>query len=707
MFISNGARMPSSLSRLAIAICAAAPSSVLALWPQMTLAQNTPAASSEVTTLDAITVISAAGHEQTIKSAPASISVISSEELENRQFDSLQDIVRDVPGVAVVGGGQGSGISIRGMEKEYTLILVDGMRVRSETTNPRNLNQEDLESNYIPPLSSIDRIEVIRGPMSSLYGSDAVGGMINIITKKTPQTWGGSVSVGVRKPDSGSMAYQRQRNAHFSGPLIPDLLGLSFWGNETQQDADSYVGGFQKSKKRTVGGKLRLTPTRNHDLTLNVSDSSQRYNNREWTREQWGAAWASRFDRGNLELKYHEEEYERLTFPANNTSFTTGSTNRVADASVVTWLGPHTVSLGTQWVKDRLTNRDLGGIRRTGNNGGTRKSTENAVFVEDEWALLDDKLYLTTGARWTHNDLFGNRISPRAYLVFHQNDQLTFKGGVATGYKRPKITQIDNTTASQRGSGNRGQFQIVGNPDLKPETSINYELAALYTASDTLSGSVTLFYTDFDNKIISTNGYFFDNGFGGRIPTYCDSGVVGSRTCPAWGTWLNLDGAKNRGVELDARWTINNTLKLKGNYTYTHSRVRLGGDTLINTPAGPRRFGQTLGHLDGNSLAGVPKHNGSVTLDWLPTHALSGFLRLNYESQIATVSFENSAVNKSEKDLITLDAGLRYALNRHFSVNFTVDNITDAKRFKVNQETGAYRYSERGRSYYASIRGQF
>jgi len=659
----------------------------------------------DVATLAAVTVVSAAGHEQAVRNAPASISVITRQELENRQFDSLQDIVRDVPGVAVVGGGQGSGISIRGMEKEFTLILVDGMRVRSETTNPRDLNQEDLNSNYIPPLASIDRIEIIRGPMSSLYGSDAVGGMINVITKKTPQAWNGSVSFGVRKPDSGSMADQRQKNAHVSGSIIPNLLGLSVWGNETKQDADGYNGGYQASTKRTVGGKLRFTPNDRHDLTLNVSDANQRYDSRDWTRKHWAVAWNAQFDVGHLELKYHKEDYERLTYPANNTSYITGSTNRVADARFVTWLGAHTLSLGTQWVNDRLTNRDLGGIRRS-NGGGTRKSTETAAFVEDEWELLSDKLFLTTGARLTHNDFFGNRVSPRAYLVFHQSDRLTFKGGVATGYKRPKITQIDGSTASQRGSG-ANQFQIVGNPDLKPETSVNIEVSALYTANDAFSGSVTLFHTDFNNKIISTNGYYFDDGAGGIIPTYCDSGRVGARTCPAWGTWLNLDGAKNRGVELDGRWTISSTLKLKGNYTYTHSRVALGGDTVINTPAGPRRFGQTLGHLDGNSLAGVPKHNGSITLDWLPTSALSSFLRLNYEGQIATISFENSAVNKSEKDLITLDAGLRYTFNRHFSVNFTVDNITDAKRFKINQNTGAYRYSERGRSYYASVRGQF
>ncbi|WP_454689585.1 TonB-dependent receptor domain-containing protein [Achromobacter aloeverae] len=669
----------------------------------------------DVTTLP-VTVVSASGFEQDIRNAPASISVITSQELENRQFSSLQDIAREVPGVAVIGSGRQSGLSIRGMEKGYTLVLVDGMRVRSETGNPRELNNEDLDSNFIPPLSSIDRIEVVRGPMSSLYGSDAMGGVINVITKKTPEKWSGSVEYGFRAPDSGSMGNQQQKNLYLSGPIVSDLIGLSLWGNETHQDEDHYYGGYQESTRRTAGGKLRLTPNRNHDLTVNYAKSSQHYvgnpdgtllstasiADRKWTRENWGVAYTGQFDAGRLELKYYQEDYERLTYPASST-YTTGSTNKVGDARFVTGLGSHMLSLGSQWTNDRLTNSDLGGGRS--GSYGTRKATERAYFAEDEWELMREKLFLTLGTRLTDNEFFGNQVSPRAYLVFNHDSHWTFKGGVATGYKSPKITQIDGTTASQRGGGT-SQFLIVGNPDLKPETSTNYEIGARYTDDESLSGGLTLFYNDFDNKIINTNSYFFDDGSGRRISAYCTSGSVGTRNCPAWGTWLNMKTAKIRGVELDGKWDISKVLSLKGNYTFTDSRINAGNVT-INTPAGPRSFGDTLAKLDGNSLVGIPRHNGSVTLNYRPSDVLSGFLRLNYEGQITAVSFENNTVDKSDKDLITLDAGVTYALTKYLSFNFTVDNITDAKRFKVNNDTGAYRYSERGRSYYASVRGRF
>ncbi|MFT3757597.1 TonB-dependent receptor domain-containing protein [Thauera sp.] len=668
--------------------------------------------------LQAVTVVSAAGYEQDIRNAPASISVITSQELEKRQFASLQDIVREIPGVAVIGSGQQSGISIRGMEKGYTLILVDGKRVRSETSNPRELNNEDLDSNFIPPLSSIERIEVVRGPMSSLYGSDAMGGVINIVTKKTPDTWGGSVDFGFRAPDSGSMGNQRQRNFHLAGPLVNELIGVSLWGNETDQDEDRYLGGYQESEKRTVGGRLRITPSRDHDLSLDYSESSQRYignpggvlagtarsnSDREWKRDAWSVAYNGSFELGQLELKYYQEEYERFTYPAA-APYTTGSTNKVGDARFVTGIGDsHVLTIGAQWTKDELTNNELGGGRA--GSFGTREVTEKAWYAEDEWALIDDTLFLTVGARLTDNEFFGQHVTPRAYLVFNHGSGWTFKGGVATGYKSPKISQIDDSTGSQRGGG-ATQFLLVGNPDLEPEKSTNYEISALYAKEGPLSGGVTLFYNDFSNKILNTAPYFFDDGSGRSISAYCDSGAVGTRNCPAWGTWLNARGAKIRGVELEGKWLIGSSLSLKGNYTYTHSRIDAGNVT-IDTPAGPRSFGDTLARLDGNSLVGIPKHNGSVTLDYRPNDAFSSFLTLNYEGHITRVSFENNTVDKSDKDLITLDAGLGYALNRFVSFKFVVDNLTDAKRFKVNNDTGVYRYSERGRSYYAGINARF
>lgn len=139
-----------------------------------------------------VIVVSASGSEQMLKEAPASISVIDRAQLEKRFYRDLTDALTDVPGVVVTGGGDRKDISLRGMASQYTLILIDGQRQTSRETRP-NSDGPGVEGAWTPPISAIERIEVIRGPMSSLYGSDAIGGVINIITRKTPEQWYGEV----------------------------------------------------------------------------------------------------------------------------------------------------------------------------------------------------------------------------------------------------------------------------------------------------------------------------------------------------------------------------------------------------------------------------------------------------------------------------------------------------------------------------------
>lgn len=127
-------------------------------------------------------VVTAAATEQSVKDAPASISVITQQDLQRRPVQNLKDVLREVPGVQLTNEGDNrKGVSIRGLSSGYTLILVDGKRVNSRNAVFRH---NDFDLNWIP-VDAIERIEVVRGPMSSLYGSDALGGVVNIITKKS------------------------------------------------------------------------------------------------------------------------------------------------------------------------------------------------------------------------------------------------------------------------------------------------------------------------------------------------------------------------------------------------------------------------------------------------------------------------------------------------------------------------------------------
>ena len=161
-------------------------------------------------------VVTASGTAQMLKEAPASISVLDKEDLSERFYRDLTDAMTDIPGVIVTGGGDREDISLRGMGSQYTLILVDGQRQSSRETRP-NSDGPGVEGAWIPPLSAIERIEVIRGPMSSLYGSDAIGGVINIITSKTPDAWRGEVRLDATLQEDSDSGNQYQTTFFTAG----------------------------------------------------------------------------------------------------------------------------------------------------------------------------------------------------------------------------------------------------------------------------------------------------------------------------------------------------------------------------------------------------------------------------------------------------------------------------------------------------------
>ncbi|MGP9499987.1 TonB-dependent receptor plug domain-containing protein, partial [Halomonas sp. AOP43-D1-4] len=168
-------------------------------------------------------VVTASGFEQQIKDAPASISVLSREQLERGHYQNITDALRDVPGVTVTGGGGGDNghdISIRGMPAQYTLVLVDGRPQSSRESRPNG--SAGFEQDWLPPLQAIERIEIVRGPMSTLYGSDAIGGVINVITRKVAQQWHGNLQVDTVLQESSSSGDSRQGNFYLSGPLVGD-----------------------------------------------------------------------------------------------------------------------------------------------------------------------------------------------------------------------------------------------------------------------------------------------------------------------------------------------------------------------------------------------------------------------------------------------------------------------------------------------------
>lgn len=345
------------------------------------------------------TVVTVSGFEQQIKNAPASISVVSREQLAKKSYKDVTDALKDVPGVVVTGGGSSSDISIRGMGAKYTLILVDGKRQDSCATRP-NSDGSGIEQGWLPPIEVIDRIEVVRGPMSSLYGSDAMGGVINIITRKVGQQWRGSVRSEYTTQDRSKPGDYHQTNAYVSGPLIEGVLGLQVFGQTSRRDEDTFVNGYKQQKTDSLTSKLAFTPSEQNEVALEVGKTEQERNSR-LGRSASRSNSQNDYDRTNIALSHNDNwdsivskfyiQQEKIENPGRKMELK----NSIFDTQSSVFIGQHIATFGGQYKYEDLHDQGNQLEMALDKNRLTRWSW--ALFVEDEWQLHDD-FALTAGS---------------------------------------------------------------------------------------------------------------------------------------------------------------------------------------------------------------------------------------------------------------------------------------------------------------------
>ncbi|MEP4522431.1 MAG: ligand-gated channel protein [Alloalcanivorax venustensis] len=618
--------------------------------------------------------VTASGHAQQLEDAPASISVITREQIEQRYYQDATDALRDIPGVIITGGGsgdRGNDIVIRGMPSQYTLILVDGKPVSTRETRPNG--SAGFEQDWLPPLQSIERIEVVRGPMSTLYGSDAIGGVINVITRKVAEEWGGAVQLDTIIQDDSRSGDIQQGNFSLSGPLLADKLGLQVYGRTSSREEDRFVDGFEEKNLKNHNARLSFTPTDNQDFTLEAGKTKQQRrsligysapatgcrggctdSDNEFTRDLLALSHTGRWDFGTTDSYVQREEAENLSREMK-------VTNTSAKTALVTPLGDHLLTVGANFEKEELSDQTSNQI----SNRTDVDASKWALFAEDEW-MLPGNVSVTGGLRLDDDENYGSHVSPRLYGVWGMAPRWTLKGGVSTGFRSPSLREI----TPDWGQVSRGG-DVYGNPDLEPETSVNKELGLYFNAGRDLQANVTVFHNDFKDKIT-------------RIacpPSVCPGGPNQFGSDPTYR--VNVDEAVTQGVEAAVSTTLARTLDLTLSYTYTDSE-------------------QKSGEYKGEPLNQVPKHLASLQADWRVTSRLSPWLAVRYrgeESQPTTGPSSSSIVAPSNT---LVDAGLAFKLTPQATLNTGIYNIADKEIFQDE-----YGYVEDGRRYWLGMRVSF
>ncbi|WP_449546504.1 TonB-dependent receptor domain-containing protein [Lelliottia amnigena] len=603
-------------------------------------------------------VVTATGFSQERREAPATISVVNEKELNTRSNQNVTEALREMPGV-LVGNGHGSlatgDVQMRGMDSTYTSYMVNGIKQATRESRPYG-HHIGTEAAFMPPIAAIERIEVIRGPMSSLYGSDSIGGVVNVITKKAYnlETWTGVLENNYFLQEKSEYGNTNQTNAFLMGPIIPGKLGVSVAADylDRRDDDSQSDERFVKHEAGNLDATIAMSPTDTQLWDLNVTKGNQEksHNNKQW---YWG------FDRDAASLSQHAWYGDDLLEVKNYISYEKAKTeyrvpgmssqfieqrNFEANSANTFSLGDHKLTLGANWTRNELD--DTFGIEDKEAPGVTpvSKITRNgwALFAEDAWMMVPD-FTLTTSARLDHDSYFGYHVTPKLYGNWTIDENWALKGGVSAGYKKPDLRQNNEGFTSVYGRYPYSEISI-GNDDLKPEQSVNTEMG-VYWQQDALALDATLFYTKFKDKIsdktICTqtatqkcqyNGYVAESVF----------------------QYFNVSDAEIYGIELNGDWQVTASLRANANYTYTHSE-------------------QKSGDYKGYALSDFPTSMANVSLTWNVLNDLELWTKSSWRSNSPDIGKSSST-----EAYALVDLGARYHLNKNITLMTGINNLFDA-----------------------------
>ncbi|MGP9804934.1 TonB-dependent receptor domain-containing protein [Paracoccus sp. NSM] len=577
-------------------------------------------------------VLSASGSEQALATAPASVTVIDGADLRRGPTGDLTQMLRDAAGVSTSGTADGQNISIRGLPGEYTLILVDGKR--QNTRESRTNGSGGIEQFYIPPAQMIDRIEIVRGPMSALYGSDAMGGVVNIITRPGVTEAQGGVRVEGTIPQHSADAADRQISFHAGTPL-PGDWSAQLWGRRFERDGSGRANGPGTRDVNDLRARLTWAPDPTEGLTAEAGrtritdpDTVTRVNRRD-----------------SLSLRYRRDigdwaTQTTLTWEQGSRQ-TDGSSRRPeignstldfkADRSFVA-MGSHDVTLGGQLSRARLSDQNPGLATEEQFDFANRQA---ALFAEDVWQVSPD-LSLTGALRWTDDQRFGGKLTPRLYAVYQLRPDLFLTGGVATGYRTPELRQ---TAEDYYFLTNQRRAVIVGTPDLNPEESTSIELGLRHDGP-ALRFSATAFYTDFRNRIDSRDTGETIALDGTRFQRY---------------EYYNIGKARIRGLELTGHGEVGDAVTLSANYTFTDSEQKNGQNA-------------------GLPLTRTPRHKALLRADWQARDNLGLWGSIAYHGE-ETVAGRSGT--QTWKGYVLADLGVEYRIGDRVTLDGQIRNLFD------------------------------
>jgi len=435
-------------------------------------------------TLETITVTSATKTEQSIKDVTSNIDVITAEDIEARKFKTVTEALNTIPGIQVSpsgGIGQQTSVFLRGMASNKTLVLIDGIRLN----DPTGLSGANFEHLMI---NDIERIEVIKGAQSSIWGADASAGVINIITKSAQKGTHGNASVEYGRYDSKiANANISHKNDDFDAKLgvtRVDTDGFSAMTPRGEKAKKYEDDGYENT---TANLKLGYNFDQNNRVSTSyeIIDTKVDYDNsansNDKAKTKTHLANVNYENKNDIAITNIYANYTDITREYSYGNFD-GSVKEYGVKSTVPYLSETSfITIGTDYKEfEHKNNLD-------------KKYDNKAIYITNTNKFFDDKTIFTESLRYDKYSDFDNKATGKVGVKQYIIDDLNLSSNYGTGYNVPTIYQLFEPA---------GMWGNIGNADLQPEKTKGYDIGIEYKGF-----SITYFHTKVNNMIDWGNGY--------------------------------------------------------------------------------------------------------------------------------------------------------------------------------------------------------
>ena len=603
-------------------------------------------------------VVTANRAPQPLARVGQSITILDSAEITRRQSTNLVDLLRSVPGVSVArNGGIGgtSGVFIRGADSDQTVALIDGIKLNDPASPGGGFNFGNLL------IGNIDRIEVLRGPQSVLWGSQAIGGVVNMITRASTD----DLTVNARSEYGWRGTAQVVGNiAGKAGPLSASV-GAGYFRTEGISAFSEARGGKERDGFDNFGAnanlRLALSDAISVDArgwysdskadidgfappTFALGDTLETTRTRELT--AYTGVNAALFDgrfRNRVGLAY--TDIRRRNANAGVAGFAADGRNERAEYQGVFAIADGwQATAGLERETSRLTTTSFGATTR----GRARLDSIYGQLV----ATPVRGLTLTAGARQDDHDRFGGATTLGASGVWTPgNAGTTLRASYAEGFKAPSLFQL------------QGDF---GNQGLRPERARGWDAGV---SQSVLGGALVASATWFARS--STDLIDFIS---------CPRPLVGICVNRPFGTYDNIARARSQGVELGLQLRPTEALQAQVNYTWTDARNRTPGSANFN-----------------RQLARRPRHSITTLVDYAWGFGLSTGATLTHVG----ASFDNAANTRRLRGYVLVDLRASFPITETIEVYGRIDNLLDE-----SYET-SFGYGQPGRAGHGGVRVRF